>query len=213
MMFNVQILSLLLVERNLFSKYRTSAKSLRKISIPSWSCLDGVQEANNVRVIRKELVPWEQTSMTMITMTITTITINRIKMYNHNDQQHDHDRHNHHHDQDLQCTWSNGLETEEEEVPDHVLVVVVQPATVVGHHDGDGDDKQAREGDIYHAKMVEVMMMMVMKMMTMEMMMTDLSRQATTWVTSSSSSAYSSRETKALMVTTLMMTTTAIMMT
>ena len=23
-----------------------------------WSCLDGVQEANNVRVIRKELVPW-----------------------------------------------------------------------------------------------------------------------------------------------------------
>jgi len=86
MMFNVQILSLLLVERNLFSKYRTSAKSLRKISIPSWSCLDGVQEANNVRVIRKELVP-----------------------------------------------WSNGLETEEEEVPDHVLVVVVQPIKTGNH--------------------------------------------------------------------------------
>jgi len=86
MMFNVQILSLLLVERNLFSKYRTSAKSLRKISIPSWSCLDGVQEANNVRVIRKELVP-----------------------------------------------WSNGLETEEEEVPDHVLVVVVQPIKTGDH--------------------------------------------------------------------------------
>ena len=28
-------------------------------------------------------------------------------------------------------TWSNGLETEEEEVPDHVLVVVVQPAKVI----------------------------------------------------------------------------------
>jgi len=86
MMFNVQILSLLLVERNLFSKCRTSAKSLRKISIPSWSCLDGVQEANNVRVIRKELVP-----------------------------------------------WSNGLETEEEEVPDHVLVVMVQPIKAGDH--------------------------------------------------------------------------------
>ena len=29
------------------------------------------------------------------------------------------------------ATWSNGLETEEEEVPDHVLVVVVQPAKVI----------------------------------------------------------------------------------
>jgi len=56
------------------------------VSIPSWSCLDGVQEANNVRVIRKELVP-----------------------------------------------WSNGLETEEEEVPDHVLVVVVQPIKAGNH--------------------------------------------------------------------------------
>merc|ERR1719222_1737714 len=50
------------------------------------SCLDGVQEANNVRVIRKELVP-----------------------------------------------WSNGLETEEEEVPNHVLVVVVQPIKTGDH--------------------------------------------------------------------------------
>jgi len=75
-----------MAERNLFSKHLMSAISLGKISIPSWSCLDGVQEANNVRVIRKELVP-----------------------------------------------WSNGLETEEEEVPDHVLVVVVQPIKAGNH--------------------------------------------------------------------------------
>ena len=36
-------------------------------------------------------------------------------------------------------TWSNGLETEEEEVPDHVLVVVVQPAIKVYYHGGEGD--------------------------------------------------------------------------
>jgi len=29
--------------------------------------------------------------------------------------------------------WSNGLETEEEEVPDHVLVVVVQPIEAGDH--------------------------------------------------------------------------------
>ena len=39
-------------------------------------------------------------------------------------------------------TWSNGLETEEEEVPDHVLVVVVQP----GDSDDDYDDA---DGDNY----------------------------------------------------------------
>ena len=76
-------------------------------------------------------------------------------------------------------TWSNGLETEEEEVPDHVLVVVVQPA-----------------------KVIMILFMIIMMIMRMIMMrrkrMTHLSRQATTWVTSSSSSAYSSRETKAL---------------
>jgi len=75
-----------MAERNLFLKRLISAISLRKILIPGWSCLDRVQEANNVRVIRKELVP-----------------------------------------------WSNGLETEEEEVPDHVLVVVVQPIKTGDH--------------------------------------------------------------------------------
>merc|ERR1712080_750378 len=50
------------------------------------SCSDGVEEANYIRVIRKELMP-----------------------------------------------WSNGLETEEQEIPDHVLVVMMQPIQT-GHH-------------------------------------------------------------------------------
>ena len=85
-------------------------------------------------------------------------------------------------------TWSNGLETEEEEVPDHVLVVVVQPAKVIMI--------------LLMIIMMIIIMMVIMMIMRMIMMrrkrMTHLSRQATTWVTSSSSSAYSSRETKAL---------------
>jgi len=32
--------------------------------------------------------------------------------------------------------WSNGLETEEQEIPDHVLVVMVQ-SIEAGHHMGD----------------------------------------------------------------------------
>ena len=40
-------------------------------------------------------------------------------------------------------TWSNGLETEEEEVPDHVLVVVVQPGdSDDDYDDADGDDDE-----------------------------------------------------------------------
>ena len=78
-------------------------------------------------------------------------------------------------------TWSNGLETEEEEVPDHVLVVVVQPAKV-----------------IMILFMIIMIIIIMMVIMMMRRRMTHLSRQATTWVTSSSSSAYSSRETKAL---------------
>lgn len=52
-------------------------------------CSDGVQEANNVRVTRKELMP-----------------------------------------------WSNRLETKEQEVPDHVLVVIMQ-SVKAGHHVAD----------------------------------------------------------------------------
>ena len=42
-------------------------------------------------------------------------------------------------------TWSNGLETEEEEVPDHVLVVVVQPVVIV-HPRGGGGGKDGKGG-------------------------------------------------------------------
>ena len=47
----------------------------------------------------------------------------------------------------MNSTWSNGLETEEEEVPDHVLVVVVQPGDSDDDDDDDNDDEDDDDDD------------------------------------------------------------------